>query len=486
MNGARAKLWELGVIAPWYLFDFQYPIYEFMRLTRDPFCEMTRRFGKTTTTLVREQEDLRQAEGWITLWCEPWKEQARNIVIREMERIQESCPTRLKAKFYRTDSFFEVPQTGSRIYLVGVNEDKGEAARGRTANRIVLDEHGSYREAEYIENEVFRPMLLTTGGEMVKIGTPPDDLGHFYYTAKAQAVQEGRFIQRTIDHVTTISDEEKGRFILAMGGANSPAVRRELYCEPVSDPERLVIPEYNPSLHDVEDDYERPPFYDGYVGIDLGLSDCNAGLFAYVDFLKRELVIDSEYVANGKNTAELVSAFRVQEKLSFGTETCRCDLFAPVVGPKLCLQHGPQPWLRVGDNEAQQLYDMQSLHGYTVVATRKDDKLAALNELRLLFGEGRIKIKKRCESLRYQLKVGLWNERRTDFQRGDKTGHLDAIDALIYLARNVNWTRNPYPQNVGVSLYTHFAPDLTISQAASTDRALEESLGALLGDAIGG
>ena len=80
-----------------------------------------------------------------------------------------------------------------------------------------------------------------------------------------------------------------------------------------------------------------------------------------------------------------------------------------------------------------------------MVPTRKDDKLAAINSLRLRFTQGKIKINKRCKNLLFQLKVGLWNPQRTGFLRGENTGHLDAIDALIYLNRNINTTHNPFP-----------------------------------------
>lgn len=444
----------MGVVGPWYLYEYQLPVYDHFYTVRNPFFEATRRFGKTTTKLVQIQERSRRQPGRITLWNEPWKEQARNIVIPEMEHVQESCPPKLRARFYRTDSFFEFPSTGSRLYLFGVNEDKGEGARGRAAHEIVNDELGSWVDASYIRNEVMRPMLLTTRGEMTDMGTPPEDLGHLFYEIKAQAIAEGRYIGRDIDAVTSISDEEKASFIKSMGGRMSTAVRRELYLEPVSNPEALVIPEYSEDVHDLPDDHARPEYYDTYTGIDLGLNDHTAVLFAYVDFRTRTLVIEDEYVANGKNTKEIVEACKAKEKDAWG------DL--PV-------------FARWSDNELQQLYDMRTLHGYLVSPTRKDDKLAVINELRLAFGDGRVKIKKRCKNLRYQLKVGLWNDRRTDFKRGEKTGHLDAVAALIYLFRNISWTHNPYPTLAGLSVYTHFIPSQPASDPSVS--ALEDAFG---------
>jgi hypothetical protein len=443
----KAILWRRGIVGAWYLYDYQLPVYSFLRQVQDAFFEATRRFGKTTTELAIDIEDCLRAKEWIVRWCEPWKEQARNVVIPEMETITASCPASIRPRFYRTDSFYEFPTTGSRIYLLGVNEDRGESARGSKANKVVRDEYGSWRDAKYISTEVLMPLLITTGGQMATLGTPPPDLGHDFYTEKKLAIPQARLIQRDFDTVEEIPASEKERFIQSMGGRQSTAVRRELYLEPVSDPEKLVIPEYNPDIHDLDDDTPRPPFFDAYDGIDLGFNDCTAVLFAYWDFLTATLVIDDELVVSGKNSKEISEAAHAKEKALWSKE----------------------PYMRWGDNELQQLHDLSSIHGFHISPTAKDDKLAALNALRLRFQSGRIKIKKRCQSLRYQLKVGLWNDRKSDFQRGEKTGHLDAIDALIYLSRNISENRNPYPQNAGKSIYTHFLPD-TGSQG--NDKAL--------------
>jgi hypothetical protein len=462
-------LWELGVIAPWFLYSYQEPVFDFIERTQDSFFEATRRFGKTTTRLALVQERSRRQEGRVTRWCEPWKDQARKIVIPEMDRMQESCPPRLKARFYRTDSFYEFPATGSRLYLMGVNEDRGESARGSFANEIVADEVGSWVDAEYIINEVLRPQLLTTRGELPMMSTPPFDLGHFWYQEKARAIAENRFIQATFDSITTLSAQEKQEFIEAMGGKDSAAVRRELYCEPVADPESLVIPEFREGVHVVPNDYPRPAYFDAYSGADLGFNDSTAILFGYWDFVNRELVIEDEMIVSGKNSEQIVSGARAKEVALWGGSRTESTW-----------ELGTHPYRRVSDNDLQQIHDMGTMLGYWMMPTRKDDKLAAINGLRMRFGQGKLKIKERCRGLIYQLKVGLWNDRRTDFLRSDHTGHLDAVAALVYLSRNIDEHRNPFPQyGPDVSIYTHHVPDHSLgSQKRSPE---EEALSGLLG-----
>lgn len=476
------------MIAPWYLRRDQLPIYEALLKTKRPFVECARRYGKTTSILCFVIERLLQNPGWVCMWCEPDKNQAREIVQPEIDLIFRTAPEHLRPVWNTTDSYYWFPSTGkkgraSKLKLRGVNHDRGDSARGPFANIIVADEYGTWTDPDYTIREALSPQLLTTRGPLIKASTPPEDLGHRYYDEKKDAMRADRFVQRIVYDNKSLTQEQLDQIVEDCGGIHTPAFRREYLCEPVADPGKKVIPEFSEDLHVIGDDSPRPECFDPYIGMDLGLNDHTATIFGYVDFRTRTLVIEDEDVAPGRNTAQIVGSCRSKEKDLWGTLECSCELYVQEFGMKRCQIHGIQPYMRWGDNELQQLYDMATLHGYTVSPTRKDEKLSAINELRLLFTQGRIKIKKRCENLRYQLKVGLWNDRKTDFKRGEKTGHLDAIDALIYLSRNINWTRNPYPRYAGhVNHTTHFIPpelDSQVNQAL--ENVLEPFTGALGG-----
>lgn len=455
---AIIQAWQWGIVAPWYLRPDQLPIYELLIRHKRPFIECARRFGKTTSILCYVIERLIQNPGWVCLWCEPDKNQAREIIKPEIEKLFSFAPVSMAPEWSSEDSFYWLPSTGpkaraSKLKLRGVNHDLGNSARGPFANIVVSDEYGFWKDPRYTIREAIAPQLQTTRGQLIKASTPPGDLGHPYYDEKGSAINGSRFIQKTIYDNQTITKPDLDQIIEDCGGMETPAFQREYLCQPVADPESLVIPEYHEDRHDIPDDTERPEAFDAYVGMDLGLNDATAGLFAYVDFLKRTVVIDDEWVASGKNTKEITDACKDKEQ---------------------ALWPGRPIYMRWGDNELQQLYDMNTLHGYVVSPTRKDDKLAALNELRLLFSQGRIKIKKRCKALRYQLKVGLWNSRRTEFQRGEKIGHLDAIDALIYLCRNIVWNHNPYPDPYAViDIYKQFPKLSPGSEQTENDVALD-------------
>lgn len=418
---ARQKCFSHGVIAPWYLRPDQQPVYSFFHQHRFPVFEASRRYGKTTIELNYVLEVLKKNPGFIWRWCEPNKNQAREIIMPEIEKIQSYAKAQDRFKFHKTDSYYE-HSNGSKLYLRGVNED-ADSARGTYSNGITADEAGTWRDPEYVIKEVLLPQLLTTGGPLHLLSTPPEDLGHAWYRYKAEAIREERFIQRLITDNASLSEKDRMEMCEAVGGPQSPSWLREFLCQPVSDPERLVIPEYKEDIH-VYDSHTRPASFDPYVGADLGFNDCSALLFGYHDFVNDILDIEDEVVVSGKNSREITDEAKIKETQLWGNQP---------------------PYLRVCDNELQQLHDMATLCGYQMVPTRKDDKPAAINALRLRFSQRKIRIHRRCKNLLFQLKVGLWNTQRTGFLRGENTGHLDAIDALIYLNRNVNSTHNPFP-----------------------------------------
>lgn len=450
------ELWTRGVIAGWYLKQPQLDIFELIKRERFPFVECTRRGGKTTTTLTYVLETLRKNSEWIWRWCEPWKYQAREIVMPEMDILQRTCPEKYKFKFYHTDSFYEGPN-GSRLYLRGVNDDKGESARGAFAHGITADEYGSWKDPEYIVNEVLLPQTLSTNGQIIKTSTPPRDLDHKYYDERERACRENRFIQKTIwdfeGHL--YSRQQILDICQAQGGEQSAAWKREFLCQPVADPESLVMPEFSDE-NIVEDDYPSPGFLDLYVAGDSGADDNTAILFGWYDFTKNEIVIEHEYITRGNTTANIIREAKAIEERIWDKR---------------------KPHKRVYDADKQLIYDIVGDHSYSIYPPRKEDRLAAIHELRVEVQAKRFKIKKRCKNLIRQMQVGMWkDERHLDFQRSEGLGHLDALAASIYFNRAVDRSRNPYPRNHGFDPQNSFIPHFGAKPLSENEAQLRNLL----------
>lgn len=463
---ALEAAWSAGVIAPWYLRPSQLEIYELIERTKRPHVECARQFGKTTTVLVWVLEKLSQNPGWIARWCEPWLNQCHEIVIPAVNYIQKEIPDHLPKFRFKVQGTKYVHPNGSILYLRGVNEDKGEASRGPHAHIIIADEFGSWKHTRYVVDEVLKPQLETTNGSFLYASTPPKDLGHVYYQYADEAMSEGRFIQKLITDNESLDPARIEEIKKDCGGENSLAWKVERLCQRVKDTEKVIVPEYNDE-NEVPDDYPRPEFYDAYVGGDAGADDNTAILYAYFDFNRGEVIFEDELVLNNETTKIIVDRSREKEEANWGTKPCTCALAPFDVGPKMCFQHGLQPYRRVYDADKQLRIDIAQTHKYFVELPEKQDKLAAIRWFRRLVQERKVRVKKKCLVLRRQLNVGQWkNEQHLDFQRSEEADlkHLDALAAAIYLVRSVIWTHNPFPQNVGVSIYTNHIPESPSSQ----------------------
>jgi hypothetical protein len=421
----------------------QLDVYELLEREKFPFVEAARRFGKTTSILAFVFEKLLQNPGWICRWCFPNKNQAREVLGSEIVKFQKYAPKSKLFKYQTTDSVYIGPG-GAKLYIRGVNEDRGDSARGPASNIIVCDEYGFWNEPDYIVREALFPQLENQPGQwLIKASTPPRNLGHRYYIEREEAARKGRFIQKIIYDNEALSKEELQIIIEESGGVDSPAFKRERLCEPVSDPDMLIVPEWTDE-NVAPDDYPRPEFYTPYVGGDSGADDNTVVLFGYYDFDKNELVVEDELVLNGSTTSFIVShAKRIEAEL----------------------WDDRRPKRRVYDAPKQLIYDIFVDHKWPVEMPPKDDKIAAIHKLRTEVRAKRFKVKAKCTTTIRQMKVGMWkDERHTDFERTEGLGHLDAIAAAIYLNRIIDRKLNPIPANQGLSKETHFITQSRVSR----------------------
>lgn len=438
-----------GHVAPWYLKPKQASVLHFLRQTDDPFFEASRRFGKTNTVLAYVIEESIRRENIITRWCEPWKNQCREIVMTEMDQIQSQIPVRYRFKWHGTDSYYHCPWNGSRIYLRGMNDDRGESARGPKAHIIVADELGSWREPIYAINEVLLPQLLTTRGKLIKCGTPPRLLIHQFYTMKKKAMVAGKYIQRLVHDQELVEWDQIEKIVAEMGGWDSPAVRREMLCEEMPDPKFSIIPEWKDEFIQAVPQDEFFPFYFKYDGIDTGVRDLTVILLAYYDFRLAKLVVIDEIVMNGPQmtTEKLAEANRAKEAEHWGIKWETFQKEGKTRWRAIAPHH--TKIRRVSDIDLLFINDMSSLHGLYYEATDKGELEEMVNQVRIWTGAGRILVHPRCEILIDSMRYGVWNEKRKEWERDERLGHFDAIAALMYLLRNVDHRTNPIPMDYG-------------------------------------
>lgn len=441
------ELWKRGEVGAWYLKPKQLSVRDFIREVRDPFVEASRRFGKTNTVLTYCMEEGAQRPGIVIRWCEPWKNQCREIVMPEIDQIQRDVPLEERWRWHQTDSYYEHPVSKSRLYLRGVNDDRGESARGAKAHIIVADELGSWRDPKYVIDEVLRPQLLTTKGTFVRIGTPPRNLTHLYYTMKERSQIRGAFIQRTVRDQELVDWSEIEHAVAEMGGWDTAGVRRELLCEKIVDKNFAIIPEWDDRYVGELERTDLTPFWVRYGAIDIGVRDLSVCLFAYWDFQKGVLYVEDEVVMNGATltTERFAEEIRKTEELRWGI---KYKLREDHNGANERYHVEKPPHFRakrVSDIDLLFLQDMSRIHGLYFDATDKGALEEMVNEVRIWVAKGRIMVHPRCSILLDTLRYGIWDEKRKEWERTERIGHCDALAALMYMVRNVNRAENPIP-----------------------------------------
>lgn len=229
-----------------------------------------------------------------------------------------------------------------------------------------------------------------------------------------------------------------------MGGEHTTQFKREYLCEIIKDETNSTIPEFNELLEqEIVKEWPKPPFSDFYVSMDLGGVDLTAVLFAYYDFRADKVIIEDELIMDFNKPDSSIS------KLANGILEKENFLFTdPITFEKR------NPHMRVSDIN---YIVTQEIHKYSgnqlsFSIPRKDDKIAAVNDLRALLSSKKIIIHPKCKTLIRHLKNVKWNKDKTKFIRSPDEGHYDAVDACLYLIRSISYGRNPYPSGYGMDL----------------------------------
>lgn len=432
---ARALLWQRGLISDLVLDatqkEIRNRIFDLEADRQIWTIVYARQCGKSVLALTLAVEACLRTPNFSVLYVAPRLNQAKAICSDAFEYILRSCPESLKPKFSRDNSTYEFPN-GSKIRLGGVNAKEIDSLRGGKSHMVIADECGFMQEFKKAVKGALYPRLnITKGvGKLILISTLPSDPGHEFFDYVKTAEYRGTLIKKSIRDCPRYTEQDILRFADEAGGIDSVEFKREYLNIIIPDEEYTVIPEFNDeSMEDIVCDLPKPAYYDCYVSMDIGLKDLTAILFAFYDFRNGYLYIEDEVGIKGRSVTTRAIASSVEEKES--------NLW----GYK-------KPYIRVADNNNLILLnDLNIDYGVYFRATAKDNKHAQINELRVLIEQGKIRINPRCQKLILHLKTATWKPNHKDYTRDPDGNHFDFLDALIYMARNVNWFKNPYPAN---------------------------------------
>lgn len=445
---AIRELWKRG--------DLDYKRHKSQLRIKDYINEQTsdvvsilasRRLGKSYELLLEAVELCRQKPGAIVKYICPRLKMVKMIVAPNMRTILQDCPLELRPEWKENDKVYIFPN-GSEIQFAGTDNGSHENLRGGSADLCIVDEAGFCDHLDYVIKSILRPTLLTTKGRIVMISTPSKTSDHDFIQKYIIPLQNAGILLTLNIHDNPMLTEKIINNLKKdyPSGELDPQYRREYLCEIIRDAETVVIPEFTPEAEkEIVKVVPRPAFYDTYTSGDIGFKDLTIFLFGYWDYLKYTLVIEDELVMNGPamTTEKLAQEIQRKEKENFHD-----------------LDGNPMhTYMRIMDNNLIMANDLNRLHNLNILVTDKDDKDAQINQLRMMIANKQVIINPKCKHLIYHIKGASWKEtssaKRVFAHLSDTSdfsirgGHADAVDALIYMIRNLVKSKNPYPKNWG-------------------------------------
>lgn len=392
-----------------------------------------RRLGKTYLLCLMSVEESLRKPGAQVRYAAPTHKALEKIVIPVMNKVLTDCPNEYRPVFKSGKSVYEF-KNGSQIHLAGINLNP-EYLRGTACDFFPIDEAGSADDLDYFVSDIALPQFLDPDGQIVSgrklvlASSPAITPAHDFTEMANEARLKGNYSHFDIYH-GGYSAALLEKFKEECGGEETSTWKREYLALDVVDEERAIIPEWREAYEQKAPIDDLFKFYLKYEALDIGVRDLTVCLFAYYDFRKAKLFVVDEFVINGPTmTTERVAA-GIKDK-------------------ELLLWKGHHVHKRVSDIDLLLIQDLTYLHKLPFFQTDKGAIEEMVNEVRIWANAGRIIVDPKCKQLCGALRYGVWNERKTEFERSKSYGHFDALAALVYLVRNVDHSVNPVPQTYG-------------------------------------
>ena len=417
---------------------------------------LSRRQGKTYTLSVLALEQCIRKPNSVVKFVSPTKLQVNNNVRPILRQLLEDCPEDIKPEFRQKDYIYYF-KNGSEIQLAGSDAGHAEKLRGGDSDIWFVDEAGSCSDLTNVVKSILLPTTLITNGKGVLASTPPKEADHDFLKYIEEADLRGSLIKKTINDNPRITPEQKQELIDELGGPNTEETRRELYCELIKDSTTSVIPEFDTELEKkIVKEWPRPPFFDAYEGMDTGGKDLTVVLYGYFDFRANKVIIEDETVINFQNK-DMNIEYLVKEINKKERELWTNPISGEYKHPNIRVSDVSYILTQEIYNQSRKLFPVEQ--GISFQVAKKDDADAMINFLRIMIGNGQIIIHPRCVTLIRHLKNVRWDKQRKKFARSADDGHYDAVEALKYLVRTIEYKKNPYPAHYQMNMSGLFVRD---------------------------
>ena len=435
----KEALWRRSSLS-WLFDENQKALYELFHANKQKIQTwlLARRNGKTYSLCTLSIEYCLKNPRSIVKYVAPTKMQVERFIRPIITEILQTCPEDLKPEYRTKDSIYFFPN-GSELQLCGAEKGNIESIRGGFSHIAIVDEAQDVSDLKYAVNSVLLPTTLTTHGSVIISGTPPKNPDHDFIHFIEQSQIAGTLIKRTIYDNPRLSKQDIELMAEAMGGVNSEDFRRECLCEIIKSKDSSVIPEFTEAKsEELVQEHDKPIHYSPYVSIDFGFRDWTVVLFGYYDFKEDTIIIEDEII-------------------TYGSDMYLDKLANQIIEKEIKLWRDPfsddpiKPKKRVGDHNLIAMNEIYkaSKNRLKFEPADKNKKLAGINLLRTIISGNKIKINPRCVVTTRHLLNAKWasNNEKDTFARCPQGSHYDAVDALVYLIKAIDFKENPYPKD---------------------------------------
>lgn len=408
--------------------------------------EMPRRWGKSLTMAGMATEQAIMQPGSLIHYGAQTGKQVTNIVVPNMRIIHQHMPRSMRPQWKRADGLWVFPN-GSEIHMAGCEDElKADRLRGSASDLFLFDEAGFIPPLKYAVMSIALPMTMTTGGRIIIGSTPPLSPSHDFISMATEAEAKGAYQHRTIHQCTRFTDTQIAEFCKEAGGAESTEWQREYLAMRVVDAERAVVPEFTQRADRLVGTVERPKWIAPMTTVDVGFKDPTAMVFSYWNHAIGKLVVEDELGLDRATTDEIAEGLRERELALWGEYWKWAESLGEIE------EGAHHPYHRYSDVDLRLIHDLAEKHGIAVNAVVKARGSgesgfveASLHRVRLMVKREELLIHPRCKNLIAQLRGGIWNKHRTDWERIEGLGHLDFLDALRYQVWHLDRQFDPTP-----------------------------------------
>jgi hypothetical protein len=429
----------------------------------------SRKVGKTALLmLIAHEFAWRNPQTIIRLVMSDQTQAKKTIEPMFNTFIKKLIPSNMLPVYNKSDQYFTF-SNGSVLYVNGANPDAIDRAVGTSCNLFLFDEIAMWEgDVNYALKDIFFPQGTLTRAQRIYACTPPSRVdSYFIQNILPKLISNDRLISITIDESPFLTKEDILQLEENMGGRESPEFQRQYLCKLIPKNDSRLTPEFDYNIHVCTTPFGKyaefgdskiTQTYQYFIVADTGSVDNTAILTGYYDHIDQVLKIEREFIAQHLNPTEIASRY-------WGERDLIKDSYNLTEGIITVIDAWP------GEQK-----DYREVHGISFRHPIKGKVESNIGHLRDALINKKVLISDKCVRLIWELTNCIWKESTSENKqigRSAEQKHGDAVMALTYMLRAVNWRFKPdniHDKPLDLRQRSHYVPERKRDKQESATR----------------